>query len=143
MNEDDPWADYARIQALADSDHLSGRTWAAEEALGAILDKIEAGQDFSAKQIENLLTNRAATARHRRGLLAKNAHLFDRPVNDDKRLEARLELDRHRRRCTPREWRVLVSAGLGYSYASISNAESAPEATVKTWVRRARNKLAA
>ena len=141
MNDDDPWAEYARIQALADSDSLTGRTWAAEEALGAILDKIETRQEISAKQIDNLLTNRAATVRHRRHLLVRNALLFDQSANKDTRLEARLELDRHRRRCTPREWWVLYASAIGFSYASIGQAEHVPEGTVKTWVRRARLKL--
>ena len=143
MNDDDLWAEYTRVQAVAASPRLSNRTQAAEEALSAILDKIERRQSISSQQVEDLLTNRARTLRERRKLLAKHAHLFAVPVNDDRRAEARAELAEHERRCAAREWRVLVSAGLGHTYHHIADAENVPVATIKTWVRRARLKLAA
>jgi DNA-directed RNA polymerase specialized sigma24 family protein len=33
--------------------------------------------------------------------------------------------------------------GLGHAYSDIAAAEQVPKATIKTWVRRARSKLAA
>ena len=141
MTHDDPWPEYTRIQAIANSTRLSSRTWAAEEALGAILDKIETRQNVSARQTNNLLTNRARTTFHRHRLLARHAHLFAQPVDENRRLEARSELGRYRQCCTVREWRVLYLSGLGYSYDSIASTEGVPEATVKTWVRRIRLKL--
>lgn len=144
MDEDDPWAEYARLQALADSNHLSDRAWAADEALETILDKIERGHAISAQQADNLLTNRGRKQRERRRLMGQHAHLqCDLAANENDTLEARSELAWHNTRCSNREWRLLVSIGQGNSYESIAKAEAVPEATIKTWVRRVRLKLAA
>ena len=144
MTDDDRWAEYARLQQIADSSVLSGQTWAAEEGLDTILDKIEQRQAVTARQADNLLINRAAKRRHRRRLLARQAHLFaDTAANENARLDARSELDRHRSRCTAREWRVLVSVGVGDDFSSIATIEHVPVSTVKTWVRRVRARLLA
>ena len=55
MHEDEIWAEYARIQAQADSRVLSDRAWAVDEALEAILDKIQTGQNVSGQQSGNLV----------------------------------------------------------------------------------------
>ncbi len=143
MDEDEPWAAYARIQRQADSKILSDQAWARDEALDAIIDKIERGQMVSAEQAENLITNRASKHRRRRRSLAQNAQLFPTVVNEDSRLEALCDLGWHQRQCSELEWRILVSIGLGHTYGRIADAEEVPEATVKTWVRRARLRLAA
>src|SRR5262249_54149261 len=144
---DDSWAAYARIQSLADSAHLTDRTRAAEEAAETILDMIQRGQTISPQQEDNLLINRAKTQRHRRKLLAANDdgrhELCAIAADQNGRLEARSELGRCKGQCGDREWRVLVSVGLGHTYGSIAHVEEVPEATLKTWVRRARLKLAA
>ena len=57
--------------------------------------------------------------------------------------EARSELVRCQRRCDEREMGVLISAALGNGYNDIAATHRVPEATIKTWVRRARQKLAA
>ena len=143
MRKDDPWTEYARIQALADSPRLSNRTWADEEALDTILDKIESEQQISAQQADDLLINRARTQRKRHNLLAQHGHVLAVENNENDRVEARSVLAWHQGRCNDREWRVLVSVGLGHTYRRIASAENVAEATIKTWVRRARLKLAA
>ena len=144
MSDDDLWAEYARLLKLADSDHLSDAAWAVDEALGTILDEIEYRRVVSAQQADNLLTNRARKQRLRRDLLARHVHLLpDSTASEDGRIEARSELARHQARCDGREWRVLTSIGLGETNRAVADAEGVPEATVKTWVRRARMKLVA
>ena len=143
MDEDESWAAYARIQRQADSNILSDQAWARDEALDAILDKIERGEAVSDKQAENLITNRASKYRRRRRSLAQNAQLFPTAINENSRLEALYELGRHQRKCSELEWRIFVSIGLGHTYGRIADAEEVTEATVKTWVRRARLRLAA
>jgi len=149
MDKDDLWAEYARIQRQADSTFLSDHAWARDEALEAILDKVERGQVVSAEQADNLITNRATKHRRRRGSLLRrglsltqNAHLRV-ATNRYGRLEALCDLGRHQRQCSEREWRVLVCVGLGLTYNRIADAEKVPEATIKTWVRRARLRLVA
>ena len=140
----DPWAEYARIQRQANTPILSDRAWASDETLAAILDRLEQGQVSLPQQVDNLAANRATKHRRRRGSLAKNAQLLSlATANDDSRLEALCDLDRYRRQCTTREWRILIAVGLGHTYGYIASAEAVPEATVKTWVRRVRLKLAA
>ncbi|MCH9052211.1 MAG: hypothetical protein IIA72_14210 [Proteobacteria bacterium] len=143
MDKDKPWALYARIQRQADSKILSDQAWARDEALDAILDQIEWGRMVSTEQAENLITNRASKHRQRRRSLAQNTQIFHTTVNENSRLEALCDLGRHQRQCSKLEWRILVSIGLGHTYGRIADAEKVPEATVKTWVRRARLRLAA
>ena len=143
MDENELWVTYTRIQRQADSNILSDRAWAIDEALDAILDEIELGKAVLAEQAENLITNRASKHRRRRRSLAQNAQLFLTAINENSRLEALCDLGRHQRQCSELEWRILVSIGLGHTYGHIAVAEGVPEATVKTWVRRARLRLAA
>jgi DNA-binding NarL/FixJ family response regulator len=144
MDADAPWAAYARVRALADSDYLSNQARAADKALETILDMIEDGQAISPQQVDNLLRNRARTQRQQCKLLGRHAHLLcGVAANESDRLEARSELARHQGRCSRQEWRLLVTIGLGYTYGNIAKAYDVPEATIKTWVRRARLKLAA
>ena len=140
----DPWAEYARIQRQANTPIVSDRAWASDETLAVILDRLEQGQVSLPQQVDNLVANRATKHRCRRGSLAKNAQLLSpASVNDGSRLEALCDLERCRRQCSTREWRILVAVGLGHTYDYIANAEVVPEATVKTWVRRVRLRLAA
>lgn len=144
MDDDDPWAEYARLQQNADSHVLNDKAWAIDEALEAIIDKIEACQPVTRTQIDNLLINRAAKHRRRRTRLANNAFVFDFGIaaNQEACLEARRELRECRSGCTVREWSTLVSIGLGHSYHTVANDHGVPEGTVKTWVRRTRLRLA-
>jgi hypothetical protein len=144
MDNDDPWAAYARIQALADSNYISIQAYAADETLETILDMIELGQAVSPRQADNLLKNRARTQRERRALLALNADLLH-PIStsEDARVTARSELASVQGRCSPHEWWLLISAGLGYTCQELAIAGNVPDATIKTRIRRARLKLAA
>ena len=91
---DDPWAEYARLQQFADSSVLNAKAWGLDEALEAILDKIEAGKTVSPRQAENLLTNRAAKHRHRRKILSENALVLaiDNVAHEESRVLARCRL---------------------------------------------------
>jgi DNA-binding NarL/FixJ family response regulator len=159
MDEDCPWKTYAHLQRIGDSDHLSNLVCAADEALASILDRIQGGEAISPDQADNLLTNRVKTQRARRKLLARHAYLLcpgdlDSFVWNGSEIhigslpelaahEARSELVRCRDRCSDREMRVLTWVGLGHAYRDVAATEQVPEATIKTWVRRARRKLAA
>src|ERR1700758_3846720 len=109
MHEHDPWAEYARLQRLANARVLSDRYWAIDEALEAILDRIESGRPIAVQQPDNLLANRAAKHRRRRQILVQNVDLLGAAsVSNDACIEAQRELERHSAGCTHREWRVLV-----------------------------------
>lgn len=142
MNESDPWVTYAWIRKLANSNRQSSRARAADEALDTLLDMIERGRPISTQQAKNLLLNRARKQRVRAQILAQHADILSSAAaNDNARLEARSELIRCREHCDDREWRVLVAVALGHTSSSIALTERVPEATIKTWVRRARIKL--
>jgi len=144
MRDDGPWADYFRLQRLAESRVLSDQYWAIDEALEVVLDEIDGEHAIAERRTANLLANRAAKHRHRRRLLNQNACLLSPGVvNEHARFEASRELERHRSRCAPREWRVLLMICVGHTYVAVAAFEGVPEATIKTWVRRARMKLAA
>ena len=97
------WAEYARIQRQSNTYIFSDRAWATDEALDVILDGIEQEQAVLPRQVDNLVANRTTKHRNRRAFLAKNAQiLFLASVNDDSRLEAVCDLDRHRRQCSTR-----------------------------------------
>lgn len=130
--------------ALTNSRTFNDKYWAVDEALDAILDKIEAGEPVSAQRTENLITNRAAKHRRRRADFNNHAALFTfSTASDESRLHARCLLIECSARCSPREWGVLVCIGLGHTYRAVAHRHSVPEATAKTWVRRARLRLAA
>lgn len=144
MDKDDKWAEFARIHAKADSPILSDRTWAIDETLEAMLDAIEQEEAISALKVDNLIANRTGKHRRRRASFAKHSpQLTASPANDNDRIQARSALRDSLCRCTDREQRVLTLVGLGHTYREIAKAEGTPEATVKTWVRRARFKLIA
>ena len=136
------WAEYLRFQSEIDTRVLSDRYWALDEAADAILDKIERGELVCPRQVDNLIRNRATKHRRRRVSLAVGRHFFPSTANYDIQLEALCDLDRYRRRCSAQEWRFLVAIGLGQIYSRVARAEEVPEATVKTWVRRLRCRLA-
>ena len=142
---DDPWAEYARLQQFADSSVLNAKAWGLDEALEAILDKIEAGKTVSPRQAENLLTNRAAKHRHRRKILSENALVLaiDNVAHEESRVLARCRLSQFIGCCSERERQVLLSICFGETYADLASAHGVPESTIKTWVRRARLRLAA
>jgi DNA-binding NarL/FixJ family response regulator len=143
MQNADPWAEYARISIQANALRLSDRTAGAEEALNAILTAIEQGVPKTAVEFDILAANRAGKHRRRRRILEANTHLLASTVSDLARIEARFELARVRRVSTQRDWRLLCAIGAGNTFSRIAATEGVPEATVKTWVRRARLKLAA
>lgn len=145
MNDnDDPWAEVARLQALSGSNRLSDRTWAVEEALNATIDHIARGEPVSRAETENLLTNRRRKMRRRRSLFVVNGSMLIEPTVDGRpAIEARSELHRILGFCTDREWCVLLRIGIGHSCEEIAVLDNVPRATVKTWLRRARLRLAA
>lgn len=142
--EDDPWAEYARLQKIAGSPTLNDKAWAIDEALDAILDKIETGQPLLRHQADNLVINRAAKFRRRRACLNKNTDvLVASSPSEESRLLARCHLSPCAGNCSIRDWKILVSIGLGETYNDIAEGYGVAEGTIKTWVRRARMRLAA
>ena len=133
MTDRDSWAEYARLQQYADFTTLNDKYWAVDEALDAILDKIEAGETVSAQQTENLIINRAAKHRRRRADLTNHsAVLFSfSAIHDEHRLHARARLLECHAQCSPREWSALVSIGLGHTYRAVAYRHSVPEPTAK------------
>ncbi len=141
----DLWAEYARLQQFADSPILNDTAWAVDEALEAFLDRMEAGETVSPLQADNLVTNRTAKHRRRRANLSENALVLaiDNAVDEESRLLARCRLLQCLGCCSQRERQVLLSVGFGETYGDIASAHGVPEGTIKTWVRRARLRLAA
>lgn len=142
MNVEDLWAEYARIAKIADSDRLTDRAIAADEALDEILNHIQAKTELSRTAVSNLLRNRWRKHRARRGIMARNAPVLVRPpANDNSRYEAIDALRRTAKVLTSIEARVLFGIGQGKTYGELALAEGVPISTVKTWVRRARAKI--
>jgi RNA polymerase sigma factor (sigma-70 family) len=141
MSKSDLWAEYARVQQGTEWGFLSDRTEAAEDALGVILEKARAGQTISSSQVNNLLINRAKTARHRRFLLARNAPLLNRSANEEQRFMDRLALHQCLRTCEVRDQRILQLVAAGYDYSYIAAKENVSESAIKTRIHRARLKL--
>lgn len=141
--DDGPWAEYARLQEFADTSILNDRAWAVDEALDALLDKVEAGESLSRPQVDNLVTNRAAKHRRRRACLSQNGPVLAAcNVDEENRLLARRRLRECISQCSQRECKVLMAAGFGETYRVIANEHGVAENTIKTWVRRARLRLA-
>ena len=141
MNKSDPWAEYARVQKDTNWNFLSDRTEAAEETLDVILEKVRAGQAISGRQVDNLLINRAKKVRHRRSLLARNACLLSRSVDEEQRFVNRMALYQCLRNCDIRSCRMLLLAAIGCDYSCIAARERVSEAAIKTRIHRARLKL--
>jgi DNA-directed RNA polymerase specialized sigma24 family protein len=142
MNEDDLWAEYSRLSEQADSDRLNDMAWATDEALDIVLERIAASRAIAPQTVANLVRNRARKHRRRRAILARNATLFPTTAaNDNARHDALDVLNRSATVLTSLEARLLFGIGEGKTYGELARSEGAPEATIKTWVRRARMKI--
>ena len=138
------WAQYARIQRLAAPSTLNDKAWGIDDALEGILDRIQKGQTVSSNQADNLVTNRTTKYRHRRTtLLPLILPLFvnGQTENVEGRSLARCYLGRCPSQCSPHEWRILLSLGDGETYREIADRHGVPDSTVKTCVRRVRQRL--
>lgn len=141
-NVDDPWAEYARLSKISDSDTVNDRTWGADEALDELLSRIEAEQPVTTSELTNLVNNRARKHRIRRIILAKNTILIPRiAANEDERQHALHLLRRSATTLTTLESRLLFAVAEGKTYGELARRAAVPVGTMKTWVRRARLKI--
>lgn len=140
------WAQCARLQAEIRKPVVNDTSWAAEDALGAVLDRIAAGMPLlTDEQLDELIGNRRRKHRERRRELSKAAPILTRSIIIDPREAAGASTDISiaLRRLLSRERSIVVNLGLGYTYPEIARRLDIPTGTVKTWAFRARRKLPA
>lgn len=149
---DESWAQFAQLQAKANSTTTDDTYWATDDALDHTLDRIAAGQPMpTEQQLDDLIGNRRRKHRTRRRTLesiyfeiAKDLH---RDRSDRRHIEGQVgaltDASKALTRLTAREQRIVLGLAVGHTHNELSKTMNKPVGSIKTLAHRAKHKIAA
>ncbi len=139
--DEDPWAEYARLQAMLDRTTDVYKAAGIETAMADLLEKIAKGEACTARQTKNLVINRIGKERRRRAIIHAGRHDLVHEIAANGPAESRLTLVKCAQISESRDFGLLVNLALGRSYSELAKATGANENTLKTRAYRARRKI--
>lgn len=139
--ESDPWAEYARLQAMLDRVADAYKGIGIETAMSDLLEKIARGETCRPSQIKNLVVNRSSKERRRRAMVAARRHELPSDDCSDGAAESSLDLQACQKICGDRDFVLLVNQAAGCTYADLARQTGINQNTLKIRVHRARHKI--
>ena len=139
--DEDPWTEYARLQAVLDRTSDVYKSAGIETAMANMLEKIADGEPHNARQVKNLVVNREGKERRRRAIMHAGRHDLVPEQAEEGPVGSRLALIKCAKVCGPRDFLLLVNHALGHSYSELAILTGVNQNTLKIRAHRARKKI--